>query len=105
MNKMHTHTFQGQSLRHSHEGGDVLHGYFGHPEDRNDQAEAEQDGPARPEKYEITVLRTDSDGKTTLMDRCIVGADELDGNKDTAAAARHYAGLFTILPEQKRKEK
>jgi hypothetical protein len=29
----HTHSHQGQSLRHSHPGGDEPHGYYGHPED------------------------------------------------------------------------
>lgn len=29
----HRHKFQGQSLVHSHRGGGVRHGYFGHPED------------------------------------------------------------------------
>jgi hypothetical protein len=30
---MHEHTEQGQTLRHSHPGGDRPHGYFEHPED------------------------------------------------------------------------
>jgi hypothetical protein len=30
---MHEHEFQGQKLRHDHEGGDAPHGYFEHPED------------------------------------------------------------------------
>jgi hypothetical protein len=29
----HTHTYQGQTLRHDHPGGDQPHGYYGHPED------------------------------------------------------------------------
>lgn len=30
---MHEHTYQGQTLRHDHEGGTSPHGYYGHPED------------------------------------------------------------------------
>jgi hypothetical protein len=92
MNKLHTHHFDGQTLRHAHEAGDVRHGYFGHPEDRNENGAIMN--PVRIEKYEITVLRTDSDGVTTLMDRAVIRADELDGTKDVGAAARHYASLF-----------
>ena len=29
----HSHRFQGQHLQHQHAGGDLVHGYFGHPED------------------------------------------------------------------------
>jgi hypothetical protein len=31
--RYHSHRYRGQALRHSHEGGEVPHGYFGHPED------------------------------------------------------------------------
>jgi hypothetical protein len=30
---MHTHTYQGQTLKHDHPGGEYEHGYFEHPED------------------------------------------------------------------------
>ena len=30
---MHEHHYSGQTLRHDHEGGDMPHGYYGHPED------------------------------------------------------------------------
>lgn len=30
----HLHLYQGQRLLHAHPGGDVPHGYYGHPEDR-----------------------------------------------------------------------
>lgn len=33
MTQQHTHTYMGQKLVHSHEGGDRNHGYFEHPED------------------------------------------------------------------------
>lgn len=29
----HQHLLQGQVLTHTHAGGDIPHGYFGHPED------------------------------------------------------------------------
>jgi hypothetical protein len=29
----HTHHYQGQTLRHAHEGGENHHGYYEHPED------------------------------------------------------------------------
>jgi hypothetical protein len=31
--ELHEHEFQGQRLRHDHEGGNLPHGYFEHPED------------------------------------------------------------------------
>jgi hypothetical protein len=35
---MHTHTYQRQTLRHDHPGGDKPHGYYGHPEDAGSPA-------------------------------------------------------------------
>lgn len=31
---MHQHTYQGQTLKHEHDGGNRPHGYYGHEEDK-----------------------------------------------------------------------
>jgi hypothetical protein len=51
---MHTHTYQRQTLRHDHPGGDRPHGYYGHEEDKGSPAYGE--GTYEPGETRTTSL-------------------------------------------------
>jgi hypothetical protein len=70
MTTAHKHRLGGQTLSHNHEGGDVPHGYYGHPEDAGLRAFAGQakipEGDYQQEVFYtrqqvITALRTGID--------------------------------------------